>query len=264
MFCKILGVYWIAMALFLVYNLHKAHKKTRKCRYATPEIEKGNEPFIFHGYRGYKLPLSYLICVIFGPIRFMLIPVIGASALCSNLLMIGQDREKPMSTWRKKIIQFLLYVSAVVGMHGFFAVWVSERQIEADYSEFLGPNWKEELKNYKKPIPTIICNHSTFKDMMILTASKWFCSYVCREEDKKSIVGAQSIAIQNLFIQNSGSSRSLAREQLMQRQHDIQAGKFGQICVFAEGMTSNGNYLLPFKHGAFATELPVQPIVLRY
>jgi|JI9StandDraft_2_1071091.scaffolds.fasta_scaffold334021_1 hypothetical protein len=53
-------------------------------------------------------------------------------------------------------------------------------------------------------------------------------------------------------------------EKLEQRQLAIQDGKFAQICVFPEGFITNGSRLAPFKHGAFYSLLPVQPIVLLY
>jgi 1-acyl-sn-glycerol-3-phosphate acyltransferase len=37
-----------------------------------------------------------------------------------------------------------------------------------------------------------------------------------------------------------------------------------QLVIFPEGATSNNEYLLPFKRGAFSSHSPVLPIVLRY
>jgi len=34
--------------------------------------------------------------------------------------------------------------------------------------------------------------------------------------------------------------------------------------VIAEGTTTNGDYLIPFKTGAFIAKAPVQPVILRY
>jgi lysophosphatidylcholine acyltransferase/lyso-PAF acetyltransferase len=36
------------------------------------------------------------------------------------------------------------------------------------------------------------------------------------------------------------------------------------LLVFAEGTTTNGEYLLPFRTGAFIAGQPVQPVILRY
>lgn len=36
------------------------------------------------------------------------------------------------------------------------------------------------------------------------------------------------------------------------------------LCTFSEGTTTNGDYLLPFKTGAFLPKAPVLPVILRY
>lgn len=36
------------------------------------------------------------------------------------------------------------------------------------------------------------------------------------------------------------------------------------IFNLAEGTTTNGDYLLPFRTGAFLARVPVQPVILRY
>jgi lysophosphatidylcholine acyltransferase/lyso-PAF acetyltransferase len=43
-----------------------------------------------------------------------------------------------------------------------------------------------------------------------------------------------------------------------------ETGEYPPFFVFAEGGTSNGRYLLPFKRGAFTGSRAVKPIVLRY
>ena len=41
-------------------------------------------------------------------------------------------------------------------------------------------------------------------------------------------------------------------------------GKYPPIVIFAEGGTTNGSSILPFKKGAFARFNPVRPVVLKY
>lgn len=44
----------------------------------------------------------------------------------------------------------------------------------------------------------------------------------------------------------------------------INEGKLsGSICIFPEGATSNGKYLLTFKKGAFASLTPVKPFITK-
>lgn len=51
---------------------------------------------------------------------------------------------------------------------------------------------------------------------------------------------------------------------IVERQKAIENGQFNSLGIFAEGTTSNGKYIMPFKKGAFYSLLPVQPIVLQY
>ena len=44
----------------------------------------------------------------------------------------------------------------------------------------------------------------------------------------------------------------------------LQYHDFLLIMMCAEGTTTNGSYLLPFKTGAFLARIPVQPIILKY
>lgn len=41
-------------------------------------------------------------------------------------------------------------------------------------------------------------------------------------------------------------------------------GNYSQLTVFPEGFTTNNTHLIPFKKGAFVSELPVQPLVFKY
>lgn len=40
--------------------------------------------------------------------------------------------------------------------------------------------------------------------------------------------------------------------------------QFGSVFFLVEGTTTNGDFLLPFKSGAFLSGAPVQPVILRY
>lgn len=48
-------------------------------------------------------------------------------------------------------------------------------------------------------------------------------------------------------------------DQLIQRQKDIEAGKFRRLLLNPEGINTNNTYLLPFKVGGFLSLLPVEP-----
>ena len=55
---------------------------------------------------------------------------------------------------------------------------------------------------------------------------------------------------------------ALVRERLLRRARAPDSCP--QLLLFPEGTTTNGDFLLPFKTGAFLTGAPVQPVLLRY
>jgi 1-acyl-sn-glycerol-3-phosphate acyltransferase len=60
---------------------------------------------------------------------------------------------------------------------------------DVDYSYYLGPNWREELKARKKPISTLVMNHSSFLDIWLMLSSKWSPAFIAKSDNKTSIVG---------------------------------------------------------------------------
>lgn len=82
--------------------------------------------------------------------------------------------------------------------------FVFEKYPDIDYEPWLGPNWKKELEDYKKPVPTIITNHSSFLDIWLLLCSKWMPAFLAKFQVKSSIVGKQCDALQSLYVDRRG------------------------------------------------------------
>lgn len=180
--------------------------------------------------------------------------------------MIGADMNKEMPRWRHESVKFVFWF--LCNFAALFTTWIwqSEKEVEVDYEEFLGPNWRKELKAYTKPIATIVCNHSSFLDTITTMSSRFSPAYIARIEDKKSLLGPQAEAMQTLWLDRSQGKKGgdHVRDQLIQRQKDITEGKYSNICVFAESFSTNGKFMCRFKQGAFCSLLPVQPMVLKY
>jgi 1-acyl-sn-glycerol-3-phosphate acyltransferase len=81
------------------------------------------------------------------------------------------------------------------------------------------------------------------------------------------IFGILVKALGCLFISRGASAdkRDQIVEQIGERQQTVElTGKYPPICIFPEGGTSNGHYILPLKRGAFASLRAVKPIILKY
>ena len=63
----------------------------------------------------------------------------------------------------------------------------------------------------------------------------------------------------------SKESKKKSLNKMMTHQKLFKEGKKRKpLIIFPEGMTSNGNQIMDFKHGAFIGEYSIRPIILRY
>jgi hypothetical protein len=88
--------------------------------------------------------------LITGPVRCIVLIFIASSIISSKILSIGADRTKPFPMWRRKMIKNCLRLHGSIGDFILIWLWVSDRDVEFDYSEYLGPNWKEEAISYRE------------------------------------------------------------------------------------------------------------------
>jgi catalase (peroxidase I) len=82
-------------------------------------------------------------------------------------LGIGLRPNKPVPKWRRISFVWLSTTFSRVGRFA-FGIWFTVNHEDFDYSEYLGPNWRKELKEYKKPVPTVVINHNSFYDIFAL------------------------------------------------------------------------------------------------
>ena len=75
-------------------------------------------------------------------------------------------------------------------------------------------------------------------------------------------VGMIATAIGSVYLdRRNKDERHKVFEIIKERQEKCQKGESGPLQVFAEGCTTNGKYIIKFKKGAFASLLPVKPLV---
>lgn len=142
-----------------------------------------------------------------------------------------------------------------------------------NYEEWLGPvdqqNKDDETNRIPKrgtgPASTVICNHFSWVETLGLILSPLHPGFTPRAETAKApLIGTGSIGLESLFIDRGADEAGRQRivEQIKQRQTEIEVDgvNFNPIMIFAEGTTTNGQYLLKFKRGAFIGMRTVQPV----
>ncbi|WOL10296.1 lysophospholipid acyltransferase LPEAT1 isoform X1 [Canna indica] len=172
-----------------------------------------------------------------------------------------QEDYAHMRGWRREVVvrcgKFLS--RAMLFTLGFY--WINEthrtssseeRRVIADVSERPG---------------VIVSNHVSYLDILYHMSSS-FPSFVAkRSVARLPLVGLISKCLGCIYVQRESKSSGfngvsgVVAERIEQAHQDKLSP---MVMLFPEGTTTNGDYLLPFKTGAFLAKVPVLPVILRY
>ncbi|EEE63399.1 hypothetical protein OsJ_18211 [Oryza sativa Japonica Group] len=125
---------------------------------------------------------------------------------------------------------------------------------------------QEQSKELGRP-GAVVSNHVSYVDILYHMSSS-FPSFVAkRSVARLPMVGLISKCLGCIFVQRESKTSDFkgvsgAVTERIQRAH--QQKNSPMMLLFPEGTTTNGDYLLPFKTGAFLAKAPVKPVILRY
>ncbi|KAL3640817.1 hypothetical protein CASFOL_015785 [Castilleja foliolosa] len=175
-----------------------------------------------------------------------------------------QEDYAHLGGWRRAvIIQSGRYLSRVLlFVFGFY--WISEVDERQLINDETAP--EDQLKELEQP-GAIISNHVSYLDILY-HMSTFFPSFVAkRSVAKLPLVGLISKCLGCIYVQRESKSSGfkgvsgVVNERIREAHQNKSAPK---MMLFPEGTTTNGDYLLPFKTGAFLAKAPVLPVILRY
>ncbi|XP_077233255.1 phospholipid/glycerol acyltransferase family protein isoform X2 [Tasmannia lanceolata] len=201
------------------------------------------------------LVLYYLIC------RF-----------CTIFSVPNRDEEQEdyahMGGWRRTVIvQCGRFLSrAMLFILGFYWINESYRIPCAPDKDSAENECKDQSEESERP-GAIISNHVSYLDILYHMSSS-FPSFVAkRSVAKLPLVGLISKCLGCVYVQReskSTESKGVAGVVTERVQAAHQNKLAPMMMLFPEGTTTNGDYLLPFKTGAFLSKVPVLPVILRY
>lgn len=116
----------------------------------------------------------------------------------------------------------------------------------------------------------VVCNHVSALDILVFL-ERDFASFVAKASVRRiPLIGKCAQVVGTIFVdRSSDDNRERALQAVLQRQHELASmedtsNHIAPLVMFAEGTTSSGRTLLPFKRGAFYGMQPVTPVVLSY
>jgi lysophosphatidylcholine acyltransferase/lyso-PAF acetyltransferase len=230
------------------------HKKEEYGPFARNDIKKWN-----------KLEM-YLCAIFLLPIRIMgCIAALAVCSILSKIVIAGQDTNNELSPMRRFILNRIMPLTArtILWWAGF--LWV--KRIRLNLSDYISDYPKnEQLKHKGERAPLIVANHVTWADI-IHTGLDAPVSYVAKAAVKGyPMAGVIAQGLQSVFVDRDNKE---ARDGIMglieNRVQNIKNGKqLPQLMIFPEGTTTNGQYIISFKKGAFATLAPVDIRCVKY
>ncbi|XP_038715962.1 lysophospholipid acyltransferase LPEAT1-like isoform X1 [Tripterygium wilfordii] len=223
------------------------------------------------------LPLA---CVTLVPIRV----IVGMSVLvlyylicriCTLFSSPNRDAEQEdyahMEGWRRAVIVWCGRFSSRVMLFVFGFYWINEtyRNPEVSQDKLSSTNEEEgkEQSEYPERLGAIVSNHVSYLDILYHMSSS-FPSFVAkRSVAKLPLVGLISKCLGCVYVQRESKSsdfKGVAGVVTERIKEAHQNGSAPIMMLFPEGTTTNGDYILPFKTGAFLARAPVRPVILRY
>lgn len=192
--------------------------------------------------------------------------------ICTISIAPTRDEEQEdyahMGGWRRSVVvQCGRFLSrALLFTLGFY--WISEANRNTDTAEILTSEneGKEQSEEPERP-GAIISNHVSYLDILYHMSSS-FPSFVAkRSVAKLPLVGLISKCLGCVYVQRESKASDfkgvsgVVTERVKEAHQNESAP---QMMLFPEGTTTNGDYLLPFKTGAFLSKVPILPVILRY
>ncbi|KAL0017224.1 hypothetical protein SO802_004293 [Lithocarpus litseifolius] len=174
----------------------------------------------------------------------------------------GQEDYAHMGGWRRTVIVQSGRSLSRVMLFVFGFYWIKETYRIPDSTA----QGKEESEEPERP-GAIISNHVSYIDILYHMHSS-FPSFVAkRSVGKLPLVGLISKCLGCVYVQRESKSSDFKGVSgvVTERVREAYQNKSApMMMLFPEGTTTNGDYLLPFKTGAFLSTVPVRPVILRY
>ncbi|PIN03176.1 putative phosphate acyltransferase, contains PlsC domain [Handroanthus impetiginosus] len=191
---------------------------------------------------------------------------------CTAFLAPNREDEQEdyahMEGWRRAVIVQSGRLASRVMLFIFGFYWIKETSKDDEVEGLLNNETaSRDLSEDLERAGAIISNHVSYLDILYHMSSS-FPSFVAkRSVAKLPLVGLISKCLGCVYVQRESKSPDIkgvsgvVNERIREAHQNKAAPK---MMLFPEGTTTNGDYLLPFKSGAFLAKAPVLPIILRY
>lgn len=267
MFFAALLTVWLIYAVFIVRFVRKQLTVGLKnIINEDKEVAKKYDCFARKDIAQWNHLEMYFVAVFLFPIR--LFTFLGSLSLCAvlaNIALIGYNPEKKLPELRRSFIR--ASVRAAVRTCLFALGFYRIDRVVKDIAS-IDPTYKPDPKKEGQPAPIVVSNHISWTDIFVCSLFPEGPSFLAKSDVKKyPLFGTIATAIQTLFVaRESKEQRGDIVARLKERCENFQKDPSAMppVLIYPEGTTSNGQYLISFKKGAFSNLTPLKLYAIKY
>ncbi|WOL13147.1 lysophospholipid acyltransferase LPEAT2 [Canna indica] len=188
-----------------------------------------------------------LLCLPIAAARLALFGIaIAVGYLATVVALYGwKDKQSPMPRWRCRTMWITRFCGRCI-LFSFGYHWVKRKGRPAS----------------REIAPIVVCNHVSYIEPIFFFYELFPTMVASESHDALPFVGTIIRAMQVIYVDRfSPQSRKLAVHEIKRK---ASSNDFPRVMLFPEGTTTNGRFLISFRHGAFVPSFPVQPVVVRY
>ncbi|XP_071733241.1 lysophospholipid acyltransferase LPEAT1-like [Rutidosis leptorrhynchoides] len=172
-----------------------------------------------------------------------------------------QEDYAHLGGWRRHVLYWSGRILSRVMLFAFGFIWIQETTKYVDEVDL-----NNQSEEHERP-GVVISNHVSHMDILYHMSSS-FPSFVAkRSVGNLPLVGLISKCLGCVYVQRESKSTNtkgvsaVVNERIQEAHQDKSAP---MMMLFPEGTTTNGDYIHPFKTGAFLAKAPVLPVILKY
>jgi len=215
------------------------------------------KPFVrvdYEQWNPFIVPISYFFFI---PRVIFIFTLLFTCMFGGIIFAIGCDLDKPLPPFRIKLLWGLCYVMAHLLKWSFGCFTTTHKRSDVDYRKWLGPDWTPKFDG----APITISNHNSVLEIFTVGSNiRPMPGFVV---SMKTLavpgVGPITRGLGSIYLDRTDkNSRTGILDKISDRISKFENGEAcGPLHIYVEGCTSNGQYLIKFKGGAF---IPLKPV----
>ncbi|CAD8173929.1 unnamed protein product [Paramecium pentaurelia] len=260
----LLLLYIVVYCPLIIYVYSSLLKKYEDPKYHRSDIPEKFQPFRRRDYKNWNKLEIYFGAIFLLPLR--LIFVLGSLFAFAFVFFVTTKDFKLENPWPANRYKFLRQpLQFLARAYLFFSGFYQIKQRVVKYSDYDQAYVQTQINVLSQP-SIIVSNHVSWYDT-ITYVFKYLPSFVSKDTVKDyPVFGWITTNLKSIFVEReNANNRKQVMLDILNRVNLINQGHlFPPVLIFPEGTTSNGNYILSFKKGAFEPLQPIKICCLKY